>query len=260
MQSSPAHSHPDHTDPADQARPALVGVGVGPGDPELLTLKALATLRAADRVLAPTMAPDVPGRAESVARSAAKDLVVERVVFAIVPDAEARRAAHAAAAQRVAGCLDGGERVAFVTLGDPNVYSTFHHLATAVRGLRPGARVETVPGIMAFQDLAARSGTVVLDGAERLHLVSAVEGPDVLDVPLADPDAAIVVYKGGRHLPALAGRLRAAGRLDDAVLGELLGLPGERVAPLAAAAEGPGSYLASVLVPPRRPGRREETG
>ncbi|HET6809839.1 MAG TPA: precorrin-2 C(20)-methyltransferase [Acidimicrobiales bacterium] len=244
----------DPSEAETEVRPALVGVGVGPGDPDLLTLRALAVLRGADRVLAPTMAPDVAGRAESVVRAAAPDLVVERVVFAIVPDTDARRAAHTAAAERVAACLDAGERVGFVTLGDPNVYSTFHHLAHAVRLLRPGVAVGTVPGIMAFQDLAARSGTVVLDGGERLHLVSAVDGPDVLEVPLADPEAAVVVYKGGRHLPELAARLKEAGRLEGAVLGELLGLPGERVAPLAEAADGPGSYLASVLVPPRRAG------
>ena len=235
-------------------RPALVGVGVGPGDPELLTLRAVSALRSADRVLAPTMAADAEGRAESVVRQAAPDVDVERVVFAIVPDDEARRAAHAAAAERVVACLEAGERVCFVTLGDPNVYSTFHHLADEVRRHRPETVVETVPGIMAFQDLAARSGTVVLDGGERLHLVSAVDGAAVLDVPLADPEAAVVVYKGGRHLPELARRLGAAGRLDGAVLGELLGLPGERVAPLAEAAGAPGSYLASVLVPPRRGG------
>lgn len=235
-------------------RPSLVGVGVGPGDPQLLTLKALAVLRDADRVFGPTMALDAVGRAESIVRQAAPDVTVERLVFAILRDDEARRAAHAAATDRIVQCLEAGERVAFVTLGDPNVYSTFHHVAGLVAAHRPGTAIETVPGIMAFQDLAARSHTVVLDGTERLHLVSAVDGPEALDAPLADPDAAIVVYKGGRHLPALAARLAEAGRLDPAVFGELLGLPGQRIAPLAEAAGGPGAYLASILVPPRRTG------
>jgi precorrin-2/cobalt-factor-2 C20-methyltransferase len=232
--------------------PSLVGVGVGPGDPQLLTLKALATLRAADRVLAPTMAPDAAGRAELVVRQADPSIPVERLVFAIVGDVAARRGAHRAAAGRITDCLDAGENVALVTLGDPNVYSTFHHVAALVRAQRPELSVTTVPGIMAFQDLAARAGVVLLDGVERLHVVSAVDGPEVLEVPLADPEAAVVVYKGGRHLPALAARLDCAGRLEGAVLGELLGMPGERVVPLGEAGDRPATYLASVVVPPRR--------
>lgn len=235
-------------------RSSFVGVGVGPGDPDLVTVRALRVLREADRVFGPTMALDSVGRAESIVRGAAPDVAVERLVFAILRDDEARTAAHRTAADRVVACLDAGERVAFVTLGDPNVYSTFHHLAAIVAEQRPETEVSTVPGIMAFQELAARSATVVLDGTERLHLVSAVDGAEVLDGPLADPDAAIAIYKGGRHLPAIAERLAAAGRLDGAVYGELLGLPGERLGPLKEAAGGPGAYLASVLVPPARRG------
>ena len=240
--------------------PTFVGVGVGPGAPELLTLRAVSVLRGADRVFGPTMALDAVGRAESIVRQAVPDVAVERLVFAIITDDGARRAAHEVAAERVIACLAAGEQVAFVTLGDPNVYSTFHHLAALVVARRPATVVETVPGIMAFQDLAARSGTVLVDGSERLHLVSAVNGPDALEVPLADPDAAIVVYKGGRHLPAIADRLAAAGRLDDAVFGELLGLPGQRVAAVENVADGPATYLASVVVPPRRTGTHEGPG
>ncbi len=231
---------------------ALVGVGVGPGDPGLITVKALEELRSADRVFSPTMALDVAGRAESIVGQAAPDVVVERLVFAIVQDAVARRLAHDAAADRVAACLAANERVAFVTLGDPNLYSTFHHLADRVLERSPTTPVTTVPGICAFQDLAARSNTVLVDGTERLHLISAVAGPEAIDGLLADLDAAIVIYKGGRHLPELAERLRAAGRLEGAVVGELMGLPGERVESLDRATTNPGAYLSSVIVPPLR--------
>ncbi|HVM06155.1 MAG TPA: precorrin-2 C(20)-methyltransferase [Acidimicrobiales bacterium] len=230
----------------------LVGVGVGPGDPELLTLRALRVLREADRVFAPSLAVDAVGRAESIVRGADPAIAVERVVFAVNGDAATRAGAHDLAAARVVECLAAGQRVAFVTLGDPNIYSTFHHLASAVQRLRPGTAVETVAGIMAFQDLAARAGVVVVDGAERLAVVSAADGPGPLHAALADTDAALVVYKGGRHLPAIAERLARAGRLDGAVFGELLGLPGQRVGAVADAAARPAAYLATVIVPPAR--------
>ncbi len=224
----------------------LTGVGVGPGDPELLTARPVRVLRQAGHVLAPSVAVDAVGRAEAIVRQACPDVEVERVVFDMARAGDG----YERAAARVVACLDGGTDVAFVTLGDPNVYSTFSALAVAVRSLRPETVVATVPGIMAFQELASRSGTPVVCGAERLALVTALDGTQVLDGTVDDPDVAVVVYKGGRHLPALAARLAAAGRLSGAVVGELLGLPGERVAPVADASTGPAAYLATVIVPP----------
>jgi precorrin-2/cobalt-factor-2 C20-methyltransferase len=228
--------------------PALVGVGVGPGDPELVTLEALRALREADGVFAPSLALDVVGRAESIVRQVAPEVRVERLVIEMRRDAGP--AVYAAAASRIVEALDHDERVAFATLGDPNVYSTFSSLAREVRALSPVAAIETVAGIMAFQALAARTGFVMLDSTESLSLVTALDGPDTLDDALADRTNAVAVYKGGRHLPAIAKRLAAAGRLDGAVAGELLGLPGERVGPLGELADGPAGYLATVLVPP----------
>ena len=234
--------------------PALVGVGVGPGDPGLVTRRAVEVLRDADRVVAPSTSAMAVGRAEAIVREVAPDVAVERVSFVMEVGSEAREAALTAAAATLVDHLDAGERVAFVTLGDPSVYSTFSSLADAVRGRRPAVPVEVVPGIMAFQDLAARTGTTVVDGTEHLVLVPAhaAAGDATLAAAAADPSAAVVVYKGGAQIGAVAATLAGHDRLEGAVMGELLGLPGGRVAALADVADRPASYLATLLVPPVR--------
>jgi precorrin-2/cobalt-factor-2 C20-methyltransferase len=240
--------------PVRPGGPAFVGVGVGPGDPGLVTRRAVDVLQQADRVLAPTTSRAAVGRAEAIVRDAAPGVAVERVPFVMEVATDARQAALDAAADAVVDHLDAGERVAFVTIGDPSVYSTFGSLADAVRSRRPAVPIEVVPGIMAFQDLAARTGRALVDGTEHLVLVPAHAAADgtALDRAAADPQAAVVVYKGGAQVDQVAATLAHHGRLDGAVLGELLGLPGGRVAPLAEVADRPASYLATLIVPPVR--------
>jgi precorrin-2/cobalt-factor-2 C20-methyltransferase len=234
----------------------LIGVGVGPGDPEMVTLQAVRTLRQADRVVAPSLATDAVGRAESIVRQVAPEITVQRLVFDMSSAAGDREASHRSAAAAIGLHLDAGERIAFVTLGDPNIYSTFSALAAAVRKVRPATVVSTVAGIAAFQDLAARAATVLLDGTESLQLVTALDGPGPVEAALEQRDQAVVVYKGGRHLPAILKALAHAGRIDGAIVGELLGLPGERIAPACDWPDQPATYLATVIVPPagRSPG------
>jgi precorrin-2/cobalt-factor-2 C20-methyltransferase len=231
----------------------LVGVGMGPGDPELVTLKAVRVLRDADLILVPVMATGEQGRAEATVRAHVRHDRITRVPFALDDGGDpARREAlwDAAADAVIAAFRDGAPLVAFATIGDPNVYSTFTYLAATVRPRVPGLTVETVPGITAMQDLAARSGTVLCEGRETLALLPLTAGVAAFSAALASFDT-VVGYKSGGHLPGVLAAVRAAGRLDGAVHGARLGLPGEDIRP-AAEVTGPVPYLSTLLVPGRR--------
>jgi precorrin-2/cobalt-factor-2 C20-methyltransferase len=235
----------------------LIGVGMGPGDPELVTVKAVRVLNEADLVVVPVMDPHEQGRAEATVRAHVDHDRILRLVFALDDRGGAtpeRLSAWEAAADVVAAQLnDYGGTVAFATIGDPNVYSTFTYLADAVCERVPEAEIETVPGITAMQDLAARSDTVLCEGTESLALLPLTAGVELFERALESFDS-VVAYKGGRHMPAVLDVLRRQGRIEDAVYGAALGLPDEQIGPASEAA-GPMPYLSTVIVPARRTSR-----
>jgi precorrin-2/cobalt-factor-2 C20-methyltransferase len=241
----------------------LIGVGVGPGDPELVTVKGVNRLRAAEVVVVPVMAaPDgkdggEPGRAEATVLHYVEREKVVRGVFALNErsDRGRRESAWDVAGGRVAELLRTHGSVAFATIGDPNVYSTFTYLAQTVQRLVPGTLVETVPGITAMQDLAARSGAVLTEGTEPLTLVPVTAGSGVLKDALNGPGT-VVAYKFGRQAQEVAAALRETGRIDDAVWGSALGLPEESISGAAELDGAPLPYLSTLIAPARRDGGR----
>ncbi|MFI1399679.1 precorrin-2 C(20)-methyltransferase [Streptomyces sp. NPDC020681] len=239
----------------------LIGVGVGPGDPELVTVKGVRALREADVVVVPVMDTLERGRAEATVLHYVDASKVVRVVFALNErtDRARREAAWDAAGDRVAELLGRHGTVAFATIGDPNVYSTFTYLAQTAGSLVPDLVVETVPGITAMQDLAARSGAVLTEGTEPLTLVPVTAGAAVLKDALEGPGT-VVAYKFGRLAAEVATALRETGRTEGAVWGSALGLAEESIrgaSELESELEvGPLPYLSTLIAPAPRDGGR----
>jgi precorrin-2/cobalt-factor-2 C20-methyltransferase len=230
---------------SERGRGRLVGVGVGPGDPELLTVKGLRVLREADEVFVPVGDTGEVGRAEAVVRDHLGPERARRLLFALSEDKKARADNWERAAREVAASLRHGKTCAFATIGDPNLYSTFTYLLRAVKQIVE-VEVETVPGITAMQDLASRSGTVLLVGDERLALLPFTAGKKALRSAL-DAFETVACYKGGGRLGEVLEVAEQAGRLEDAIYGSRLGMEDEEVVRASEMLGRGGTYLSALI-------------
>jgi precorrin-2/cobalt-factor-2 C20-methyltransferase len=227
----------------------LCGLGLGPGDPELVTLKALRLLRAA-----PVVAYPAPERGDSFARSIVAAWLCGRqreiaIRFPMRPGPPPA-AIYRDAAARLAAILDGGEDVAYLCQGDPLFYGSFAGILERLAGDYP---VTIVPGVASPMACAAAAGRPLVQRDESLVVLPATLSEGELAARLSASDAAAIV-KLGRHFAKLRRVLAALGLLDDAIYVERASLVYERVAPLAAIDPASVPYFATALV--RREKRR----
>ena len=227
------------------AGPMLVGVGVGPGDASLVTARAVAALRSADRVLVATTDARSISRAEAVVRVVAPLAPIERVAFEITA-APARAASMDRMVDAALGAIGAGELVAVAVLGDPAQWTVFPQLAARVRTLRPAVAVTAVPGVTAYQAVAAAEVLVLGEGAGAFVVTADPQRAR----RAIDEGEAVVLHKATTDGETVRRMVLDTGR-DDAVLAELTGLPAGRNRNAAETPDGPLAYLSSVIVPQR---------
>ncbi|MDE6998495.1 MAG: precorrin-2 C(20)-methyltransferase [Oscillospiraceae bacterium] len=225
----------------------LYGVGVGPGDPELLTLKAQRVLSQADVIAVPDK-----GAGEKTALNIIGNLAEGKPLLycsaPMVRDPVQLEAAYTENAEKIAALLDDGKTVAFITLGDPSVYSTYLYIHRRVLAMGYEARI--IPGVPSFCAVAAALGEGLCEGSDRLLIVPASH-QDIGDCLTVD--ANYVFMKAGREIGKLRDTLAAHGLLDRAAMVENCGMETERVYPRFAGAPDGSGYFSVVLV--KRDGR-----
>ncbi|MGI6656647.1 MAG: precorrin-2 C(20)-methyltransferase [Desulfobulbus sp.] len=211
-------------------------VGVGPGDPELITYKAVRILTRARVWAVPTAQDNGFSSARQIAEQMVPDngrtilslnFPMKKVFLDQETDAHLL-AAWRKSAQEVLHHLDRGEDVAFPTLGDSTLYSTAFYLLPTLQELRPDVQVTVVPGITAMAACAASLGRPLAQGDDVLAVVPAAFEDERLRTILATLDS-VVLMKVHRRIDALIDLITELDLLPHAVLTERSGLPGERI-------------------------------
>lgn len=204
----------------------LYGVSVGPGDPELMTLKAVRCIEQCPVLAAPQTAA---GRmlALDIAKGAVdvSGKIILPLHFAMSRDSEVLKASHAAAADAVRAHLDAGQDVALLNLGDVSIYATYGYLEEILTA--QGYAAVRIAGVPSFCAAAARLGQSLTGGMEQpLTIAPGCHVEQVLAAP-----GAKVLMKTGRHLPKTLDALRERGLLANSAMVCNCGLPDEAVFP-----------------------------
>ncbi len=219
----------------------LYGLGIGPGDPELLTLKAVRLLKEADIVAVPDK-----GTGEKTALQIVKPFVEgKELLYCPTPmlrDAAQWNQFHEKTADQICSLLDSGKTVSFITLGDPTIYSTYIYVHKKV--IARGYEAELVPGVTSFCAAAAKLGQALCEKSQRLLIVPGnSDVKDSLDIP-----ANKVFMKAGSSILQLQSQLRSAGVLEQASMVENCGMQDERIWPHFSDMTESSGYFSLVIV------------
>ncbi|WP_411335498.1 precorrin-2 C(20)-methyltransferase [Ruminococcus gauvreauii] len=201
----------------------LYGLGVGPGDPELLTLKALRMIQESDVIAVPGRVPHETIAYKIVVQAypelAEKELLP--IEMPMTKDADLLEKSHQEGADKIAALLDTGKQVAFLTLGDTTVYSTYLYVHSRVQDM--GYEVEIVSGITSFCAVAARLNMGLVEKAEPLHVIPAsYQIEEALKLP-----GTKVLMKAGKQMHEVKRQLKELNA--NVVMIENCGMENEKI-------------------------------
>ncbi len=213
--------------------PELICVGCGPGDPELLTVKAVKSIKNADVIMCPTSKEGKPSMALSVVSSiideANKQQIVN-LVFPMTKDKEILENTWKKNARILADSVISGKKVVYLTVGDPYLYSTWIYLHREITKEHPEIKITVIPGIVSMFTFASKVGISLAEGAEKMAVI-----PSCYDLSrvkeIAKNCDTMVFLKDGHYFDQVIKLLREAGFSENSVfaIGQDLGTDQEIV-------------------------------
>lgn len=225
----------------------LYGVGIGPGDPQYLTLRAADVLRAVD-VIFTVISPNAENStSQAVVEYLRPRGEIRLQVFSMSRDRTIREEQVRANAEAITAELRAGRDCAFATLGDAMTYSTFGYVLEIIRKAIPDLDLEIVPGITSFATLTAKAGTVLVENAEQLRVIPSFrsEMAESLEFPKG---STTILLKSYRSRKALLDRLAREDNVEI-LYGEQLAMDGQTLLTDSDAIRArPEKYLSMIMV------------
>jgi precorrin-2/cobalt-factor-2 C20-methyltransferase len=208
----------------------LVCVGCGPGDPELLTVKAVKAIQSAEVIACPTAKEGKPSIALSVVESLIRNPEIVNLVFPMVKDKDTLENTWEKNTQILANKVLEGKKVVYLTVGDPYLYSTWIYLHRELQEKFPQIKISVIPGIVSMFTFASKVGISLAEGAETMAVI-----PSCYDLSRVKETAkncdTMIFLKDGRYFDQVIKLLKESGFSDDSIfaIGQDLGTPNEIV-------------------------------
>ena len=205
----------------------LTGIGVGPGDPDLLTVKAVKAIQDADMIMCPASAEDRPSIALSVVESIidkSKNQEIVKLIFPMTKDKAVLEAHWKENSKIMAEKVLSGKNVVYLTVGDPYLYSTWIYMHREISKKHPEMKITVIPGIVSMFTFASKVGISIAEGAEKVSII-----PSCYDLSsvkeIAKNSEVLVFLKDGRYFDQVIKLVRESGFPDDSIfaIGQDLG-------------------------------------
>jgi len=199
--------------------PELIAVGCGPGDPDLLTVKAVRAIQNADIIMCPTSKEGKPSIALSVISSIidkSKNQEIVNLVFPMTKDKETLESTWEKNSKILAEGVLAGKNVVYITVGDPYLYSTWIYLHREISKKYPEIKITVIPGIVSMFTFASKVGISLAEGAEKFSVI-----PSCYDLSqvkeIAKNSDTMVFLKDGRYFDQVIELLKESGFSDDSI-------------------------------------------
>jgi precorrin-2/cobalt-factor-2 C20-methyltransferase len=194
-------------------------IGCGPGDPDLLTVKAVERIRNADAIFTPTSKEGKPSIALSIARKYIDEssTSITNLIFPMIKDKDSLRLQWKINSQIIADAVHSGKNSVYLTVGDPSLYSTWNYIHKELKENYDDIDIEIIPGVPSFFAFAAQAKMSLVEGDQTLGIVPACYDLDKIRDTVASCDS-IIFLKDGRYFDSVIEILSETGFSDNSII------------------------------------------